>query len=98
MSELTTNQLIKIVLGIFVVVFIIVALALLFYPKILSFFGNLPGSSDSSSNSVINNSQSNLSNFSTPPASVGAQTNPSNTNPPSSQKPQINLIPLNIKP
>ena len=43
MSELTTGQLIKIILGIFVVVAVIVGLGLIFKDKILSFFKNLPG-------------------------------------------------------
>lgn len=43
MTELTTGQLIKILLGIFVVVVVVVALGLIFKDKILSFFKNLPG-------------------------------------------------------
>ncbi len=44
MSEITMSQLIKIIIGIFVVVAVLVGLGLIFKDKILSFFKNLPGS------------------------------------------------------
>ena len=44
MSELTTGQLIKILIGIFVVVVVVVAIGLIFKDKIINFFKNLPGS------------------------------------------------------
>lgn len=43
MAELSISQLIKIVLGIFVVVAVIIALYFAFRDKIGSFFQNLPG-------------------------------------------------------
>lgn len=42
MAELTINQVIKIILGIFVVVVVVVALYFTFREKIISFFKNLP--------------------------------------------------------
>jgi len=42
MSELTVNQLIKIIIGIFVVVVLIGGLYLVFKNKILSFFESVP--------------------------------------------------------
>jgi len=43
MAELTIGQLIKILLGVFVIVVVIVGLYFLFRGKILSFFKNIPG-------------------------------------------------------
>ena len=48
MAELTISQLIKIILGIFVVVVVGVALGFIFKNKILSFFKNLPGAENTS--------------------------------------------------
>ena len=42
MAELTVNQVIKIILGIFVVAVVVVALYFAFRDKILDFFKNLP--------------------------------------------------------
>jgi len=42
MAELTINQVIKIILGIFVVVVVVVMLYFVFKDKIISFFKNLP--------------------------------------------------------
>jgi hypothetical protein len=42
MAELTINQVIKIIIGIFVVVVVIVGLYFAFREKILAFFKNLP--------------------------------------------------------
>jgi len=42
MAELTINQLIKIILGIFVVVVVVVALYFIFKEKIIGFFKDLP--------------------------------------------------------
>ena len=44
MAELTIGQLIKFLIGAFVVIVVIVGLVLIFKDKILSFFKNLPGS------------------------------------------------------
>jgi len=88
MSELTTGQLIKIILGVFVVVAVVVALALIFYPKIQSFFINLPGNSGFSNQDMQSNG----------PSSNNTQIPSNNVNPSSFQSPQINLIPLNIQP
>jgi len=41
--ELTINQLIKIIIGIFVVVVVVLGLYFIFKNKIIDFFGNLPG-------------------------------------------------------
>lgn len=43
MSELTTSQLIKIIIGILVVVAVIVGIVFFFKDKIIDFFRNLPG-------------------------------------------------------
>lgn len=43
MSQLTTIQLIKIIIGIFVVIAVIVGIVIFFRDKIISFFKNLPG-------------------------------------------------------
>jgi len=43
MAELSINQLIKIILGIFVVVAVILALYFMFKDKVIAFFQNLPG-------------------------------------------------------
>jgi len=48
MSELTTGQLIKIILGILVVVAVITGLYLAFKDKIIDFFQNLPTGNSSS--------------------------------------------------
>lgn len=45
MGELTISQLIKIILGMFVVVAVIIAIYFVFKDKIFSFFKNLPGES-----------------------------------------------------
>ena len=42
MAELTINQLIKIILGVFVVAVVVVALYFSFKVKIIGFFQNLP--------------------------------------------------------
>jgi len=44
MAELSISQLIKIILGIFVVVAVIIALYFIFKNKIVDFIQNLPGS------------------------------------------------------
>jgi len=44
MTELTTNQLVKIILGVLVFVAVVVSLYFLFRDKIFTFFQNLPGS------------------------------------------------------
>ncbi len=44
MSELTTGQLVKIILGIFVFVAVVVGVGFIFKDKIITFFQNLPGS------------------------------------------------------
>ena len=44
MSELTTEQLIKIILGIFVVVVVIIGLYLFFKDKIIAFFNGITAS------------------------------------------------------
>ena len=43
MSELTTGQLIKIILGVLVVVAVIISLYFAFKNQIIDFFKNLPG-------------------------------------------------------
>ena len=43
MASLTIGQLIKIILGIFVVVVVIVAVGIIFKDKIINFFKSLPG-------------------------------------------------------
>lgn len=43
MAELTTGQLIKIIIGVIVVVVVVAGLGMFFRDKIISFFKNLPG-------------------------------------------------------
>jgi len=47
MAELTTEQLIKILIGVFVIVVVAIGLFLFFRNQILSFFKNLPGANAS---------------------------------------------------
>jgi len=47
LGELTTEQLIKIILGVFVVVAVIIGLYLAFKNQIIDFFKNLPGGNES---------------------------------------------------
>jgi len=47
MSELTTDQLVKIILGIFVVIAVLVGLYFVFKDKILDFFKGLPVGNES---------------------------------------------------
>lgn len=53
MGELTIGQLIKILLGAFVVVVVVLGLYLIFKDKILDFFRGLPGGSENSPNFLL---------------------------------------------
>ena len=48
MSELTTDQLVKIILGVLVVVAVIIGLYFAFKNQIIDFFENLPGGNETS--------------------------------------------------
>ncbi|MCA9487673.1 MAG: hypothetical protein KC516_01790 [Nanoarchaeota archaeon] len=77
MSELTTNQLIKIIVGFFVVAVVILGVYLIFQNKILTFFQveeHIENNDSSQDNSIQINQTPN-----------------------SSQKPQINLVPIDVK-
>tara|TARA_Y100000034_G_scaffold42057_1_gene51626 strand:+ start:5036 stop:5362 length:327 start_codon:yes stop_codon:yes gene_type:complete len=52
MAELTINQLIKIIIGIFVVVVVVGGLYLFFSNYVVDFFKNLPGEEENQENSV----------------------------------------------
>jgi len=43
MAELTISQLIKIIIGVFVVIAVIIGVVIFFKDKIIDFFRNLPG-------------------------------------------------------
>ena len=72
MSELTTDQLIKIIIGIAVVVVVIVGVSFFFGGKVKNFLNNLPGEDVDSSSPSLGSSSSGGVSSGTTPSTIGA--------------------------
>lgn len=96
MVDLEASQLIKIIIGVFVVV-VMIGVALFFKNQFLSFFGGVPGTDNSHSNSFQNSQTPNLNQDQDSQQPI-QQENQQNSQQQATYQVNVQLIPIPINP